>query len=241
MMPRLSLAGGLGPWDLTPTETSRVNAVAALRKAQPVFPRFRSAGPTPSANHSLQSYDNDRLRVFERERALGRETATAFRQLGLTIKGSCATSPDSWPKENRRRIISLLSYCTTSPEFFNNVVFRGIRPRDDLSVSSSEPTESPTPTMASMAAFAFNDSTQLIDIFGPPRDYNNLAEPRPFTNTPECLIGFTATFLVRIRRNLDATVHHRETNAHPTLGTIMDLRRPQALRAGEDGADARPR
>ncbi len=46
-------------------------------------------------------------------------------------------------------------------------------------------------------AFSFNESTQLIDIFGPPRDYNNLGDPRPFTNTPGCLIGFTATFLVR--------------------------------------------
>jgi len=41
------------------------------------------------------------------------------------------------------------------------------------------------------------DNTVLIDLFGPPRDYNNLNEPRPFTNEPGTIIGFTTTFLVR--------------------------------------------
>ncbi|KAL1844450.1 hypothetical protein VTK73DRAFT_2528 [Phialemonium thermophilum] len=38
------------------------------------------------------------------------------------------------------------------------------------------------------------DNTLLIDIFGFPA-YNNLEEPRPFSNEPGCLIGFTTTFL----------------------------------------------
>lgn len=42
------------------------------------------------------------------------------------------------------------------------------------------------------------DNTQLITIFGLP-DYDNFGEPIPFTNTPECLIGFTTAFLVRDR------------------------------------------
>ncbi|KAK1764360.1 hypothetical protein QBC33DRAFT_572436 [Phialemonium atrogriseum] len=41
---------------------------------------------------------------------------------------------------------------------------------------------------------AFNDSTQLINIFGFPT-YDNFSERVPFTNTPGCLIGFTVTFL----------------------------------------------
>ncbi|KAK3944431.1 hypothetical protein QBC46DRAFT_456137 [Diplogelasinospora grovesii] len=39
-----------------------------------------------------------------------------------------------------------------------------------------------------------HDSTQLIQIFGPP-SYDNFGEQRPFTNEPECLIGFTTSFL----------------------------------------------
>lgn len=41
----------------------------------------------------------------------------------------------------------------------------------------------------------FNESTQLIDIFGPPQGYNNLNEPKPFTNEPATLIGFVVSFL----------------------------------------------
>lgn len=44
---------------------------------------------------------------------------------------------------------------------------------------------------------AINDNTQLINIFGFPA-YNNLNEPRPFSNEPGCLIGFTTSFLVCI-------------------------------------------
>jgi hypothetical protein len=46
--------------------------------------------------------------------------------------------------------------------------------------------------------FPIDDNTQLIDIFGPPT-YNNLNEPKPFTNEPKTLIGFTVSFLVRCR------------------------------------------
>jgi len=47
-----------------------------------------------------------------------------------------------------------------------------------------------------MSRFQINDTTRLIDLFGPP-EYNNLSEPLPFTNTRSCLIGFTVTFVVR--------------------------------------------
>ena len=40
------------------------------------------------------------------------------------------------------------------------------------------------------------DDTVFIDLFGPPQDYNNLNEPKPFTNEPATIIGFTTTFLV---------------------------------------------
>ncbi|KAK3356509.1 hypothetical protein B0T25DRAFT_474477 [Lasiosphaeria hispida] len=39
-----------------------------------------------------------------------------------------------------------------------------------------------------------SDNTQLISIFGFPT-YNNFDEPRPFTNEPATLIGFTTSFL----------------------------------------------
>jgi hypothetical protein len=48
-----------------------------------------------------------------------------------------------------------------------------------------------------MAHFPPSDDTRLIDVFGPPVPpaYNNLDEPRPLSNDPGCLIGFTVTFL----------------------------------------------
>ena len=44
------------------------------------------------------------------------------------------------------------------------------------------------------AHFPPSDETRIIDVFGPPA-YNNLDEPRPLTNDPACLIGFTVAFL----------------------------------------------
>lgn len=44
--------------------------------------------------------------------------------------------------------------------------------------------------------FHVDDNTRLIDVFGPPRDYNNFQEPKPWTNEPSVLIGFVTAFLV---------------------------------------------
>ncbi|KAK4209284.1 hypothetical protein QBC37DRAFT_378203 [Rhypophila decipiens] len=45
------------------------------------------------------------------------------------------------------------------------------------------------------SGFHVDDNTRLIDLFGPPRDYNNLQEPKPWTNEPSVLIGFVTAFL----------------------------------------------
>jgi hypothetical protein len=45
-------------------------------------------------------------------------------------------------------------------------------------------------------AVSVPDSIRLIDLFGFP-EYDNLGEPKPFTNEPATLIGFTTSFLVR--------------------------------------------
>jgi hypothetical protein len=82
---------------------------------------------------------------------------------------------------------------------------------------------------------SINDNTQLINIFHHP-SYNNLDEPRPFTNEPGCLIGFTTAFLVRFRPSL--TCHPWKHRADQLLGAIMDIRLPSALCSPANGASA---
>jgi len=45
--------------------------------------------------------------------------------------------------------------------------------------------------------FHVDDNTVLLDLFGPPEDYNNFQEPKPWTNEASTLIGFVTAFLVR--------------------------------------------
>jgi hypothetical protein len=82
---------------------------------------------------------------------------------------------------------------------------------------------------------AINDSAQLISIFGFPA-YDNFKEPRPFSNEPGCLIGFTTSFLVRL--HLDLTCRPWEIAEHH-LGVVMDICLYQALCSVEGGAVAR--
>ena len=83
-----------------------------------------------------------------------------------------------------------------------------------------------------MAAF-FNDNTKLINIFGYP-SYDNLSEPKPFTNTPGCLIGFTTAFLVR-NQLLLSTPSQPRFGSNASLGTIMDIRMPPTFCSLADG------
>lgn len=81
-----------------------------------------------------------------------------------------------------------------------------------------------------------SDSTQLVDVFGPPA-YNNFGEPRPFTNTPGCLIGFTTAFLVCLPQNLGRRFGDTQLLTS-LLGAVMAIRLAQALRAAANSADA---
>jgi len=70
---------------------------------------------------------------------------------------------------------------------------------------------------------SISDETQLISVFGFPT-YNNFNEPIPFTNRPATLIGFTASFLVRVRRQNPVDIRQSANRLQALSWMFVSLR-----------------